>query len=188
MLLKLILLAASLGVDNLSVGVSIGLGQLKLWRLFLVAVLFGVIQTIMPAVGIVGGQLLAGPLGHVAAFLGYAILMAVGVATVRSGMGGNGHADHRGVMEGPWAILLTGVAVGLDSLAVGFSLGFGRTSLTLALILFGISAFMASFLGMVLGGRVGSRFGPVAEVIAGCVLGLTGVGLLIERLVEMNVV
>lgn len=188
MLFKLIVLAASLGIDNLSVGVSIGLGRVSTWRALLTALLYGAIQTAMPAIGILAGSAISGMLGHVAAFVGYAILIAVGVVTARSGLVGD-HQDpgRQRVMEGRWAIPVTGVALGLDSLAVGFSLGFSGASVVLALLLFGLSGFVATFLGLVLGGQVGRSFGPVAEIIAGTILTLTGIGLALERLVALKV-
>jgi putative Mn2+ efflux pump MntP len=79
-----------------------------------------------------------------------------------------------------WALVLLGLSVSIDGLAVGFALGLSRVPVVPALILIAAQAFLLSQLGLHLGTRHSSRFRKGAERAAGLVLGLLGSWLVLE--------
>lgn len=87
--------------------------------------------------------------------------------------------------------LLLGVALSIDALITGFSLGMVKIRLfdgpplgntLLAALLIGLSAFLISAAGLKIGKRVSSRLGPKAEIFGGLILIGIGVKILIEHL------
>ncbi len=79
-------------------------------------------------------------------------------------------------------LLLTGLSVSLDELAVGFALGVLHVPLGPALIYIAIQAFALTFVGLLIGQRLGKRLGERAELAAGVVLALLGVAIFISEI------
>ncbi len=82
--------------------------------------------------------------------------------------------------HGP-ALILVGLSVSLDELAIGFTLGLLRVPVLPILIAIGAQAFAASQLGFGLG-ALSRRFREGAERLTGIALIALGVILLVERL------
>ncbi len=78
-------------------------------------------------------------------------------------------ADHQ-----TWRLLITGIALSIDNLAVGFALGTYHVSLLLAAIVIGAVSVTMSLAGLELGARIGARAGQRGELLGGLVL--IGVG------------
>ena len=133
------------------------------------------------------GLLLAGPLGHAiggaADYIAIAILIGFGLYTLlrpeddQEGARATGLATAHGA-----ALLLLGLSVSLDELAVGFTLGLLRLPVLPSLIAIGAQAFVVAQLGFAVGKSLSERYREGAEKCAGvALLGLGGI-LLAQRL------
>ena len=71
-------------------------------------------------------------------------------------------------------LLVTGAALSIDNLAVGFALGTFHVSLVLAAVIIGAVSVTLSLIGLELGSRIGSKTGERGELLGGLVL--IGVG------------
>jgi putative Mn2+ efflux pump MntP len=71
--------------------------------------------------------------------------------------------------------VLTGLALSIDNLAVGFALGTYHVSLIVAAVVIGTTSVTLSLVGLELGGRLGARIVDRGELIGGLVL--VGVGI-----------
>jgi putative Mn2+ efflux pump MntP len=90
-----------------------------------------------------------------------------------------GH-DHDRAVTGSQPIgrlLVTGIALSIDNLAVGFALGSYHASLAVAAVVIGLVSVALSLLGLELGSRLGAKTGERGELIGGVVL--IGVGVAI---------
>ena len=72
-------------------------------------------------------------------------------------------------------LVLTGLALSIDNLAVGFALGTYHISLILAAVVIGATSVTLSLVGLELGGRLGARIVDHGELTGGLVL--VGVGI-----------
>ena len=81
------------------------------------------------------------------------------------------------------ALVVLGISISLDELAIGFSLGLVRLPAVPVVIAIAVQALLASQLGLALGHRISQRFTERAEQLAAVVLILLGAYLIIERLV-----
>ncbi len=193
-MLALLLVAVSLGLSDFAGAVGIGVSGVDARTRIRVGVFFGVFETGMPIVGLLLGHSLAGALGHAAHWIGAALLIAVGgyavIQAVRERGADHDSADHRsaddrgaddrgaddrgqeaaGAGQGTGRLLVTGLALSVDNLAVGFALGAYHVNVLLAAVVIGAVSVTLSLIGLELGNRLGARTGERSELIGGLVL------------------
>jgi manganese efflux pump family protein len=177
-MLALVLVAVSLGLSNFAAAVGIGVSGIDARTRLRVGVIFGLFETGMPILGLLLGRSLATTLGHAAHWIAAALLIATGgysvIQALRSPAGHDGQAPARPVGQRTGRLLVTGVALSIDNLAVGFALGTFHVSLALAAIVIGAVSVCMSLIGLELGNRIGARTGERGELVGGLVL--IGVG------------
>jgi len=178
-MLALVLVAVSLGLSNFAAAVGIGVSGTDARTRLRVGVIFGLFETGMPILGLVLGHSLATTLGHAAHWIGAALLIATGGYAVIQAI--RGPARPEGQEPGTPAglrtgrLLITGAALSIDNLAVGFALGTFHVNLALAAVVIGVVSVAMSLIGLELGSRIGTRAGNRGELIGGLVL--IGVGI-----------
>ena len=79
-------------------------------------------------------------------------------------------------------LLVLAVATSIDALAVGVSFAFLDIEVWVAVLVIGLTTFALSFLAVLLGHRVGTRFQRPAEIIGGVVLILIGAQIVAQHL------
>jgi putative Mn2+ efflux pump MntP len=180
-MVALLLVAVSLGLSNFAAAVGIGVTGIDARTRLRVGLIFGIFETAMPIIGLLLGHGLAAALGHAAHWIGAGLLIATGVFALAQAVRGGGHqpgddqASPAGQRTG--RMLITGLALSIDNLAVGFALGAFRVNFAVAAIVIGVVSVALSLLGLELGSRIGTRAGDRAELIGGIVL--IGVGIAI---------
>ena len=179
-MLALVLVALSLGLSNFAASIGIGISGIDARTRWRVGVVFGLFEAGMPVVGLLLGRSLAGTLGGATRWVGAGLLIATGayavIQSLRSrGQGGDGHQDVAGQRTG--RLLVTGAALSIDNLAVGFALGAYHVSLVVAAAVIGAVSVGLSMAGLELGSRLGARTGENGEILGGAVL--IGVGIAI---------
>lgn len=179
-MLAVFLVALSLGLSNFAASIGIGISGVDARTRWRVGIVFGLFEAGMPVVGLLLGRGLAGTLGGAARWVGAGLLIATGVyAVVQSlrsrGQSGDDHQDVAGQRTG--RLLVTGAALSVDNLAVGFALGAYHVSLIAAAVIIGAISVGLSLLGLELGNRLGAKTGSNGEILGGAVL--VGVGIAI---------
>ena len=173
-MIGLVLVALSLGLSNFGASVGIGVGLVDARTRLQVGLIFGIFETGMPILGLVLGRSLASTLGHAAHWMGAALLIATGgYAVIQAVRGPAGDKDAdlttpRSQQTG--RLLITGLALSIDNLAVGFALGTFHVNLAVAAVVIGAVSVAMALLGLELGRRIGSRVGDRGELIGGVVL------------------
>jgi putative Mn2+ efflux pump MntP len=77
---------------------------------------------------------------------------------------------------------LLSIATSIDALAVGLSFAFLKISIATPIIVIGIVTFILSFLGVLVGNRLGHFFEKKMEIVGGLILIGIGIKILIEHL------
>jgi putative Mn2+ efflux pump MntP len=172
---KLILLVVPLGLDTLAAAAALGLRPTaRHERLKVGAVLAG-FEMAMPIVGLLAGRALGHALGGMAEAVAAGLLVTVGIWMLAGDEdGGAGAKELRGV-----PLVLLGLSVSLDELAVGLVLGLVDVPLLPAIVLIGAQAFVLSQVGFAVGARIGGRVREGAERLAGAALVALGAAFLI---------
>lgn len=183
-MIALLLVAVSLGLSNFAAAVGIGVAGIDMRTRLRLGGVFGVFEAGMPIVGLLLGHGLASSLGHAAHWIGAGLLIATGLyALAQAVRDRGGHQGGDGPGPGPdvgqplGRMLVTGLALSIDNLAVGFALGTYHVSIAVAAIVIGAVSVALSLLGLELGSRIGHRAGNRGELIGGLVL--IGVGIAI---------
>jgi putative Mn2+ efflux pump MntP len=177
-MLALLLVALSLGLSNFAASVGIGASGVDARTRMRVGLIFGFFETAMPIAGLLAGRGVAGPLGHATRWLGGGLLIATGVyGLIQARMSSRDGPGSRPGPQPTGRLLVTGLALSIDNLAVGFALGAVHVSLPVAVIVIGAVSVALSLLGLELGQRVTARAGGRGEILGGLVL--IGVGVAI---------
>jgi putative Mn2+ efflux pump MntP len=175
-LLGLLLVSVSVGLSNFAGAIGIGLSGIDARTRLRVGIAFGLFEALMPIIGLLLGQAVAGHLGHIAKYVGSAILIVVGGYTIWQG---------RRVPNEPRVparirthrLLVTALALSIDNLAVGFALAVYQINIVLAAVTMGVISVALSLLGLELGSRLGTRVEKWSEELGGGVLVLVGLAI-----------
>ena len=180
-MLALLLVALSLGLSNFAAAVGIGASGIDARTRWRVGIIFGLFETAMPIIGLLLGRSLASTLGHDAHWIGAALLIGTGlyaiVQAIRSTHQDQAPAAPAGQRTG--RLLVTGAALSIDNLAVGFALGTFHVSLAVAAFIIGVVSVTLSLVGLELGSRIGEKTGERGELLGGLVLIAVGIAVAI---------
>jgi len=173
--LVLLLVAVSLGLSNFAAAIGIGVAGIDARTRLRVGLIFGLFEAGMPILGLLLGHSLAHTLGHAAHRIGAALLVATGlyalIQSVRRRLAsGNDHEAVPVTTQRTGRLLITGIALSIDNLAVGFALGSYHVGLLLAAVVIGAISISLSLAGLELGNRLGTRTGENGEILGGLVL------------------
>ncbi len=174
-LITLILVGLSVGLGNFAASIAIGLGDLTRAMRLRVALVFGVFETGMPIIGLIIGDHVAGYLGGKANLIGGGLLVLSGIYLTVSALRATDDKDVAKATNGTGKLLLAALALSIDNLVVGFSLGTYQVSLVTAALVIGVTSVALSLLGLELGNRLGKRVEEYSEVMAGVILLLVGI-------------
>jgi len=176
--LAVLLVALSLGLSNFAASIGIGTSGVDARTRWRVGVVFGLFEAGMPVVGLLLGRGLAGIIGGAARWLGAGLLIATGVYAVVQAVRSRGEDDDERQAvagQGTVRLVVTGAALSIDNLAVGFALGTYHVSIAAAAVIIGAVSVGLSLAGLELGSRLGARAGENGEILGGAVL--IGVGI-----------
>jgi putative Mn2+ efflux pump MntP len=172
-LLKVIVVAISLGLDVFAVSVGVGMRGMPIAQKVRIGAAFTVAEVTMILVGALLGSAAGRLFGDVAGYLGFAALIGVGIymlVEARRESEGGGLDLSRG-----WGLFLGALSVSLDSLGIGFSIIYIGVPLLVSLLCIACTSALSTTLGLTLGRVLGSRAEASAAVWAGVILILTGI-------------
>ncbi|MGN1387931.1 MAG: manganese efflux pump MntP family protein [Bacillus sp. (in: firmicutes)] len=175
--LTLLLMAFALGMDSFSVGLGMGMFQLRYRQIGKIAATVGLFHVMMPLIGMVAGRFLSDQFGAYATFAGGLLLVLLGIGMLISGL--RGKDDQSFITPVGLGLLVFALSVSLDSFSVGLTLGIygARTALTVSL--FGLAAMTLTLFGLLLGRKIQGMLGVYSQVLGGSVLFAFGIKLLI---------
>jgi len=191
----LLLIAVALGIDNLAVSIGIGVSGVRGALRLRVALVFGLFEAGMPVVGMLAGHATASALGGTARWTGGGLLVAVGgyqvVQWYRERRVADDSIPPEGTVSpttvspgtvsastrdwGTWRLLVSGLALSVDNLIVGFALGEYHVTLATAAVVIALVSVTMSLAGLELGAKLGTAFGERGELAGGLVLAAVGI-------------
>lgn len=168
MILAVLAVVLSCGLDTLAVAMSIGLagvgGRLR------IGFVFAAFEGLMPILGLFLGKELAGAVGSVAFALGLVFLAGAGIYMLVLDRCEGAAPNLSGAR-----VLVAGLSVSLDELAIGFSCGLVRFPMAITAVLLAAQALLFAWVGITFGRRLRPVLGEAAEKIAGVALILLAV-------------
>ena len=178
-LINILFVSISLSLNNFAVAIAIGLSGADRKTRIRTAVAFGLFEAIMPIVGILIGQRLAGSIGQVGKYVGGGLLVLTGAyntwqSTQEQNQVTKAEQPKRQNFK---YLLFTGFALSIDNLVVGFALSLYDVPLILAAGMIAFTSITMSLVGLEFGQRLGAKFERWSEVTAGVILILVGLAL-----------
>ena len=182
---ELLLIGVGLSMDAFAAAVCKGLSMRKIHygRAAVIGGFFGGFQAAMPLIGWFLGKQFQSYITNFDHWVAFLLLAFIGikmiVEAVRSG------PDAPAVQEDRLQIrelVILALATSIDALAVGITFAFLQINIWAAISIIGITTFILSFLGVMVGNRFGARYKQKAEIAGGVILVLIGLKILLEHL------
>jgi manganese efflux pump family protein len=177
LILALIVLVVPLGLDTFAVSAAIGAASPRPRERLHVALTLAAFEAAMPLFGLAVGVPLGAAVGHAAEYAAGAVLIVFGAYQLFADEGDEQQRVRSLSRARGWALVLLGLAVSIDELAVGFTLGLLRVPVIPMILAIGLQALILSQVGLRVGTRLGDRMREGAERISG--LALIGIGAVI---------
>lgn len=170
-MLLLLLASVAMGLSNFAGAIAIGSSGVDNRTRIRVGVVFGIFEAGMPLVGLAVGHGVAADVGRASRWLATALLVAIGtyqiVQAVRSTVDDSPEASSATRLR---RLVLTGLALSMDNLAIGFALGAYHVNVALAILVIAVISVGMSLIGLELGARIGTRIGARGEMLGGLLL------------------
>lgn len=182
---ELMLLAAGLSMDAFSVSVCKGLGMQRVnWKVTIVlALAFGGFQAGMPVIGwALGTQFLwlIEPIDH---WIAFGLLAFIGGNMIREALSEGDDEQEETPDTIDWGeLLMLAIATSIDALTVGIAFASLSVNIWLSVALIGVTTFVFSVAGVLIGNQFGMRFRKPAQIAGGIILILIGLKVLLEHL------
>lgn len=186
--IEILLIGVGLSMDAFAVSICKGLGMTKLNRKQAVTtgLYFGGFQALMPFIGYMLGIQFEKYITSIDHWIAFILLAFIGGKMVYEAVKDN---EDDTVIEKDLALnhgemLLLAIATSIDALAVGitFALAYDNLNIYEAITIIGLTTFVLSIIGVVVGNFFGSKYKKKAEIVGGIILILIGLKILLEHL------
>lgn len=175
-MLLLILAAFAMGLSNFAGAMAIGASGIDNRTRLRVVMIFGLFEAGMPLIGLAVGGIVATDIGGASRWLAAGLLIAIGMYLIVQASRPAMDDDVPEVSSTTQRrrLLMTGFALSMDNLAIGFALGTYHVNAVVAILIIAVVSVGMSLVGLELGARIGTRIGARGEVLAGVLLTAVG--------------
>ncbi len=184
-LISILIIAVGLSADCFAVAFSgcIAMKSISKKQVVIASLSFGIFQAFMPLLGWLAGQTVVDYIADYDHWLAFGLLAFIGGKMVWESFRKEEKDCRTDITK--WGTLLTlSVATSIDALAVGLTFAFLEVNIAMACGVIGVTAFLISILGFILGKKAGKVLGKRAELIGGLVLIAIGLRILISHLMQ----
>lgn len=180
------ILAFAMSVDafaaSIAKGAACNCNCLTFQRVARTALIFGIVETITPLIGWLGGSAAKPFIAEWDHWVAFILLLGLGGKMIYGSLSGQEKSEADAAPNGFLLTVITAIATSIDSMIVGVGLAFVEVNIWLAAFMIGTTTTIMSAIGMVLGRSFGKAAGKRAETLGGIVLIVIGSSILIEHL------
>lgn len=169
--LIVIIIAVSLSMDAFSLSLAYGTLNISRSNMRQLAFIVGVYHFIMPLLGMLVGGLISNYFAIAPNILIFIVLLFIGIEMINESREENHDVKIMNLKE----LLLFGLAVSLDSFSVGIGLETISHHYIISALLFSMSSFFFTYLGLFLGKKINNRVGNISTLIGGITLIVIGI-------------
>ena len=176
-MIEVFILAIALSMDAFAVSIGLGAKKNSSGLALKAGLYFGVFQALMPFIGYLAGKGLLGWIEAYAHWIVFGLLALIGAKMIFEGF-------QEGVEEDISALtnkmmLILAIATSIDAMVAGFSLTLLDVNPYIACLVIGVTTFIFSWVGVLIGRKSGTWLESKAEIFGGTVLILIGIKMLI---------
>lgn len=190
--IELFLIGVGLSMDAFAVSVCKGLNmreKLNMKHAAVIALFFGGFQALMPVIGYFLGVNFEKYITSFDHWIAFVLLAFIGGKMVFDAIkewNSPDEAEENGDKLDIKELFMLAVATSIDALAVGITFAFLNTGIWGAVTIIGITTFVLSIVGVVIGNKFGGKYKTKAELAGGIILILIGLKILLEHLGIIN--
>jgi putative Mn2+ efflux pump MntP len=176
-------IAVALAMDAFAVALAAGLTLPKLTgrHLFRFGFHFGLFQALMPLLGWAAGRGLRTTIEAYDHWIAFVLLGVIGIRMCHGAL----HKDEQGPeSKDPtrgWSLVMLSIATSIDALAIGLTLAMLGSQIFIPALTIGLVCAILTLIGMYLGRKISSSWGPKVEFCGGLILLGIGFKVLIEH-------
>lgn len=183
---EILMIGIGLSMDAFAASVCKGLCMRRATakNILTIGIFFGSFQAIMPLIGYFLGKQFEEYIVSVDHWIAFALLTFIGGKMILDVISDK-DADSCDISDKNLnlrEISVLAVATSIDALAVGISFAFLKVEIESAVIAIGVTTFLLSSLGVVIGNKFGSKYKNKATLAGGIILILIGTKILLEHL------
>jgi putative Mn2+ efflux pump MntP len=173
--ITLALMASALGLDAFSVGLGMGIMNLRLRQIIKVGLVIGIFHVVMPLLGMLIGYAVSDTFGRIAVIIGGTLILGIGFQMMYTTLFSK---EKNKFSPSGIGLFLFAFSVSVDSFSVGIGLGMFGARTWLTILLFGVISTIMTWAGLILGRKVEQQFGKFGELLGGTFLLFFGLKLL----------
>lgn len=188
-ILEVLLTGVGLSMDAAAVSMTNGLNEpkMRIWKVLLIALFFGIFQGVMPLIGYFAGTLFAEAVASVAPYVALVLLGFIGGRMIYEALKKKQEEEESADKNlSVSALTVQAIATSIDALAVGISLlalsesGALKINIFAACALIAACTFVISLAAVFIGKKFGTVLADKAELIGGIILVAIGLKIFIE--------
>lgn len=165
--LSIIFMAFALGMDAFSVGLAIGMQEIRLKRIFTIGLTVGIFHIVMPFIGLLLGTMISTQIEGIAILAAGLLLCGIGFQMVLQTFQ---KRESNILAPSGLGLFVFAFTVSLDSFSVGLSLGLSGLATALAITLFGIFSTVLTWTALLIARRTHHLLGTYSEILGGSIL------------------
>ena len=165
------LIAISLSMDAFSLSLAYGTISLSKNDIKLLSVIVGAYHFFMPILGMLIGNFILNVLKINDNILVFVIFLFIGISMIIESFKKGEKVKKLKITE----MILFGLAVSIDSFSIGIGLNAISNNFLICSIIFSITSFVFTYIGLVLGNKLNQLIGKVATFIGGITLIILGI-------------
>lgn len=165
------LIAISLSMDAFSLSLAYGTISLSKNDIKLLSVIVGIYHFFMPILGMLIGNFILNVLKINDNILVFVIFLFIGISMLIESFKKGEKVKKLKITE----MILFGLAVSIDSFSIGIGLNAISNNFLICSIIFSITSFVFTYIGLVLGNKLNQLIGKVATFIGGITLIILGI-------------
>lgn len=178
--IEILLIGVSLAMDAFAVSMVKGLSfkRVSIFEAIKIGLYFGLFQGIMPVLGYLLGMGFSNFVSHIDHWIAFIALGIIGFNMIKESfeeVEGNSDTSFK-------TMIILSIATSIDALVVGVTFSFLKVNIIKSVTIIGLTTFIISLIGVLIGHIVGKKFGSRANLFGGIVLISIGVKILIEHL------
>jgi len=184
-LLTIAIISIALAMDAFSISITKGftIKNITTMETLWFGIFFGGFQAFMPILGWISGTQLEHFVSSIAPWIAFILLVGIGLKMIYESLTEKDQkdSDRKGRFSFKELTLLA-IATSIDAFAVGVTFAILKTPIIIPIILIGLTSFIFSEIGVIIGKKIGHFFGDKFEIVGGIVLVLLGLKILLDGL------
>ncbi len=180
--LEIFFIAIALSMDSFSISIARGFNIKKIFSIQFLCV--GLILGFFQIFTLLGGWLLGTQIeffvSNFGPLLSFILLFIIGIKMIYESLDNSENNPYLNNHFSFKKLIFLGIATSIDAFAIGITFAVLKSSIIIPAIIIGLTSFILSEIGLIIGKKLGYLFEDKIEIIGGLILIILGIKILLE--------